>query len=1076
MLRFGTAPEIIVIIQFLVFSYCTQSQTKRTKMRFKKTDYHRPKKKCKNRKNTHTLSVFRLQTLDQSQKYFKKLTKIYEKIKPEEAKIAVEKKGAENCFPVFISEKSVQIPPHSRRNIKFTVNTKDDDKYYYSVEGATNALSMTCSNCVSRKCGILEVSNFTAVTKRIDSNTKIGNARRIEWRQLPLLEGIYDEEVYKCEATIDTPQVPGVKGLPSQESALHFQNVLQNIRNRKMDKLADILSPFESTFVLEDPGDPLTFMRTPPATLPVKSTCPDSLPLPYRRQYTKSEMEFIDKFVEQNLISGAISKSNSPYTAPILLVKKPGSTLDNPIYRLTCDVRKINKACLEPVAFPMPDLATPIKDLGYNKFFTSLDVQNAFTRQRLSEESKKFCSFVVFSGKSVGTYSFNGCMQGILSSPAMFQTTMNHILSGLIGESTYIYIDDLICASPTYAQHLIDIQKVMSRLKEFDVRLDIRKCKFAETAVSYLGLILSNGTVRTDPTRTAALDNLAIPKLSLKCEKPWLSFFGTLSYFRKFIKSYANYESEIKNLRNECRENPTDETLLSKNLTRIAAILKHLVHCIKTVLLVVVPPGSDIVISTDASGYGIGFSVLTKEGRPICFGSKKLSETQMRWTTFERELYGCYYALLKAAPYCCSAKSVILYSDNLSGILNLGNTTTADLSTRAIKFIQQIQTKASGTNIRFQHIAGLRNNIADLCSRNPYETRTDSIKVNLLTRQTSKNVEKITLLHNQTHFGIGKLFLLCKEQGLNAPNLRSLCAEVISGCSICTAERRLLASTAIGETPTPFRELTDWSIDHVHLTRSRSSNRYIIAAVDRFSKYLICQAVESMSMNHCASFLRFIFTVFPDASAVYADNAFDNAPCKSVCDENEVTIDYSASHNSRSNNVERQNGTIRALLERYIVAQKSHPDDWDLQLPRICQAYNQTPHTTTKVSPYRLVFNRIPTLLAEKHSDIEITELRDQVRSRLLTAKSKYVTKAPEDIKLLPPGTEIYIRYSSKSPKIHAKILQDYGFTARVQKTATGHRYSVIRVAKRHIFEIIKVNQTSILRFSLNSVENVDSM
>ena len=149
-------------------------------------------------------------------------------------------------------------------------------------------------------------------------------------------------------------------------------------------------------------------------------------------------------------------------------------------------------------------------------------------------------------------------------------------------------------------------------------------------------------------------------------------------------------------------------------------------------------------------------------------------------------------------------------------------------------------------------------------------------------------------------------------------------------------------STAIGVTPTPFRELTDWSIDHLHLTRSRSGNRYVIAAVDRFSKYLVCQPVESLSQQTCASFLRLLFTLFPDAASVYGDNAFDNVVCDKICKENNVQLDYTASNNSRSNNVERQNGTIRPLLDRHLKAENGHPDDWDLYLPRICQAYNQT--------------------------------------------------------------------------------------------------------------------------------------
>ena len=61
----------------------------------------------------------------------KKLSRIYEKIKPEEARIAIEKKGGKNNLPVFILEKSITIPAHSRRNVEFEVKTASADTCYY---------------------------------------------------------------------------------------------------------------------------------------------------------------------------------------------------------------------------------------------------------------------------------------------------------------------------------------------------------------------------------------------------------------------------------------------------------------------------------------------------------------------------------------------------------------------------------------------------------------------------------------------------------------------------------------------------------------------------------------------------------------------------------------------------------------------------------------------------------------------------------------------------------------------------------------------------------------------------------
>jgi hypothetical protein len=45
----------------------------------------------------------------------------------------------------------------------------------------------------------------------------------------------------------------------------------------------------------------------------------------------------------------------------------------------------------------------------------------------------------------------------------------------------------------------------------------------------------------------------------------------------------------------------------------------------------------DIEIYSDASDFAIG-RVLVQEGRPVAFESKKLSETEQRWPTHEKEM------------------------------------------------------------------------------------------------------------------------------------------------------------------------------------------------------------------------------------------------------------------------------------------------------------------------------------------------------------------------------------------------------------------------------------------------------
>lgn len=63
-------------------------------------------------------------------------------------------------------------------------------------------------------------------------------------------------------------------------------------------------------------------------------------------------------------------------------------------------------------------------------------------------------------------------------------------------------------------------------------------------------------------------------------------------------------------------------------------------------ILHIVNPSEPFVVDTDASDYAIG-AALHQNGRPIVFESKKLSNAEMRYPTYEKELYVVIHALKK---------------------------------------------------------------------------------------------------------------------------------------------------------------------------------------------------------------------------------------------------------------------------------------------------------------------------------------------------------------------------------------------------------------------------------------------
>lgn len=75
-----------------------------------------------------------------------------------------------------------------------------------------------------------------------------------------------------------------------------------------------------------------------------------------------------------------------------------------------------------------------------------------------------------------------------------------------------VFIDDLIVFSDTLEEHESRLLQVLKRLKEYGLKLSPEKFTFFQTSVKYLGHIVSQHGVKTDPEKIEALKTWPVPK------------------------------------------------------------------------------------------------------------------------------------------------------------------------------------------------------------------------------------------------------------------------------------------------------------------------------------------------------------------------------------------------------------------------------------------------------------------------------------------------------------------------------------------------------------------------------------
>jgi hypothetical protein len=164
-------------------------------------------------------------------------------------------------------------------------------------------------------------------------------------------------------------------------------------------------------------------------------------PVPY------AQREGMRNQVEKMLDKGVIRDSNSPWSAPAILVPKK-SLHGKPKFRFCVDFRALN-ALTKFDTYPLPGFEETTSTLYGSKFFTTLDSFCAYWQVNIKEEHEERAAFSCPFGYS----EFNKMPFGLSNSHASFQRLMDVVVKNLVGTECYVFIDDSIVYSTTAREH-----------------------------------------------------------------------------------------------------------------------------------------------------------------------------------------------------------------------------------------------------------------------------------------------------------------------------------------------------------------------------------------------------------------------------------------------------------------------------------------------------------------------------------------------------------------------------------------------------------------------------------------------
>jgi hypothetical protein len=98
-----------------------------------------------------------------------------------------------------------------------------------------------------------------------------------------------------------------------------------------------------------------------------------------------------------------------------------------------------------------------------------------------------------------------------------------------------VFFDDILVFSPSYADHLNHLQLVFQQLHDHDWKIKLSKCEFAQRSITYLGHVISEAGVATDPQKVSAVVHWPAPS----SVKELRGFLGLAGYYRKFVRNFG---------------------------------------------------------------------------------------------------------------------------------------------------------------------------------------------------------------------------------------------------------------------------------------------------------------------------------------------------------------------------------------------------------------------------------------------------------------------------------------------------------------------------------------------------------
>ncbi|CAB0001767.1 unnamed protein product [Nesidiocoris tenuis] len=640
-----------------------------------------------------------------------------------------------------------------------------------------------------------------------------------------------------------------------------------------------------------------------------------------------------------------------------------------------------------------------------------------------------------------GLFEFPQMTFGLCNAAQTFQRFINEVTRGL--DNVRAYIDDCLVASSSVEEHLNDLRTLFERFRAYGIVINAAKCEFGVSQIEFLGHLVTQDGVKPLPTQVEKILSFEKPK-DVKSLRRYL---GMLNFYRSFILQAAAILADLNGF---LKGYPGKQNAVISWTSEGSDAFQKSKEALAAATLLHYPrPDTELSLMVDASEQAIGGSVQQKvqgSWQPLGFFSRKLSETERKYSAYDRELLAAY-ASIKHFKHLLEGRVFTLYTDHkpLTYALNQKLDKASPRQASQLSYIAQFTTD-------IQHISGKDNVVADCMSRIEAVNRTQPLDYTQIAREQREDDlpissdgntlrwKRIRLadasipifcdvstdfvrpyipaqfrrqafdnVHGLSHPGRRATHRLLREKFV-WPSMASDCAQWVRSCIDCQRNKVTRHThSAIGEFIPPKDRFEHLHLDLVGPLVSSQGCTYAMTCVDRFTRWpevipLPDSGAETVAQAFCFHWVaRFgvPHTITTDRGRQFESSLF-----------RELTNILGTAHNFTSAYNPKANGMVERLHRQLKASIRCHNTErWVDVLPIVLLGLRSSLKEDLGCTPAELVYGSSLKLPGDFFEDRPVSTLSHAFLDKL---KSTMDTLKPQPIRW-HSNTAVFVHPDLKS-------------------------------------------------------------